>query len=766
MIPIVLGVLIVVAGIIAVDSLRQRRRLRRRTVDILPLLSAKLASPTRSPVAMDVGVRVASSGPQAGPREASPEDLWSRLEEIVDPSTFRPRMADGSEWKLFRLRWGNDYAMVANPPRDVHFKLDPWEVELLPLMDGTRTVADITVERMGDGGALDAGATVALVQSLHEGGFLDPRPVDVASAVADRLDPASPARRKLRTFAKTLRLEWSGADGFVRRLYRGGLKYVFTPWVAALAVAIGIGGFVAFLSVQRSGRFGLDGESAALESVILITLSFVLTFAHELGHALVETHEGRHIGSAGFFIFFGSPAFFVDASDGLMMDRGKRILQSAMGPGTEFVLAGVASLVVFFFPDWGGAGLLYRFALLNLFVIFLNLIPLLELDGYWIFSDAIQVPDLRPRSLAFVQHDMWHKMRVWERFTPQEWGLAVYGILGVAFTIFSFYTAYFFWKEIFGGLVFSLWDGGTASRVLLIALALILFGPLIRGLLSLARTSWRRVRGLYRKVRFKLETGWRVEAAELIDELPAFDDLPAEILSDLAGRVALIAVRRGQPVFRQGDRANAFYVVRRGQIDIETEHPETGDTQALTVLRRGDSFGELGLLQATPRAATARATTDTELFVVDKGTFDRLLADTIDAPEFGLTLQSMAELRELPAFAHLSSEALSSLLEHGAWVNAAPGEAFVEQGDAGDAFYAIRSGHVDVLRDGEIVDTMDSGSYFGETALLTNEPRNATVAAHSPVRAFRLDRAGFEEVIAEAFRRGTLRPPSRRTPGH
>jgi CRP-like cAMP-binding protein/Zn-dependent protease len=765
-IPIVLAVLIVVAAIIAVDTVRQRRRLRRRDIDILPLLASRLASTAAPTVRVDPGAAIVAHATRTQTPPSTAVDVWNDLEEIVDPSTFRPMMASGSEWKLFRLRWGNDYAMVANPPRDVHFKLDPWEVELLPLMDGTRTVADIIVERMDDGAGLDAGAVVALVQSLHEGGFLDPRPVDVAAAVTDRLDPASPARRTLRMFAKTLRLEWTGADRFVKALYRGGLKYVFTPPVVVLSIAVGVGGFAAFLSVQRSGRFSLDQGSAALESVILITLSFVLTFAHELGHALVETREGRHIGSAGFFIFFGSPAFFVDASDGLMMDRGKRILQSAMGPGTEFVLAGVASLVVFFFPDWAGSGLLYRFALLNLFVIFLNLIPLLELDGYWIFSDLIQVPDLRPRSLAFVQHDMWHKLRIRERFSPQEWGLAVYGILGVAFTIFSFYTAYFFWKEIFGGLVFSLWDGGTASRVLLIALALILFGPLIRGLLSLARTTWRRMRAFYRSVRFKLETGWRVEAAELIDALPAFDDLPDEILSDLAGRVRLLAVRRGQPVFRQGDRAEAFYVVRRGQLDIETEHPETGDTQVLTILHRGDAFGELGLLQATPRSATARATTETELFVIDKGTFDRLLADAIEAPEFELTLQSMAELRELPAFANLRSDALGSLLEHGAWISAAPGEAFVEQGDEGDAFYAIRSGRADVVRDGEPIATIGSGDHFGETALLTDEPRNATVRAHTPVRAFRLDQEGFENVIADAFRRGTLRAASDRTWEH
>ena len=161
-------------------------------------------------------------------------------------------------------------------------------------------------------------------------------------------------------------------------------------------------------------------------------------------------------------IYFGSPPFFVDASDGLMMERGQRILQSAAGPLFELVLAGMAAIWIYLFPDSSVSPFLYRFALLNLFVIFLNLVPLLELDGYWIFSDLIQVPDLRPRSLAFIEHDMWHKLRTRDRWTPQEWGLGLYGLAGVLFTVVTLFTAFFFWQETFGGMVSSLWNGGTS----------------------------------------------------------------------------------------------------------------------------------------------------------------------------------------------------------------------------------------------------------------------------------------------------------------
>ncbi len=732
----------------------------RRRVRIDAVLSDRLS--TAPPRDIDVweAVRVAIRVP---PKEG---ELWSILDERTDPARFRPKLADDVEIKRFPLRWGNDYAMAANPRAMLFFRLEPWEVDLLELMDGSRTVAEIVVDRMEEEGDLDAGAATGLVMALQSGGFLDPHPPDVEGSLKDHLDPASTARRKLRTFAKTLSIDWSGADHLVKWWYRNLLRWCFTRVGASVAGLAAIGGFVAFIAVERSGRFGLGDSSAPAESLILLGLSFVLTFAHELGHAVVLTHYDRRVKSAGFMIYFGSPAFFVEASDGLMLDRGKRIVQSFAGPFAELVLAGLASVYLLVFPESSVSGVLFKFALLNYFVIFLNLIPLLELDGYWILSDLIQVPDLRPRSLAFIQRDLWHKLRTRERLTPQELGLGLYGVIGIAFTIVSLYWAYFFWQEIFGGLISALWNGGTVSRLLLVLLGLFLAGPALRGAISLGRVIGRRIRAVWRRIRFRTESRWRVEAGGLIDELPAFDDLPVEVLNDLAGRVSLRSVRSLQPVFRQGERPTGFYVVRSGRVGIEEEDPETGDTQVLRVMSRGDSFGELGLLEAAPRSATARAIDESELFEIDKGTFDRLLADSIHAPKFAPTMQTLMELRELPVFSGLGSAPLSELLAHGGWITAPPGQELITQGEEADAFYAIRSGQVDVSRDGDHVATLGPGSYFGEIALLRSSPRTATIVARTPLRAFRLDREGFDRVIADAFRRGTLKTAAGRTWQH
>ncbi len=77
----------------------------------------------------------------------------------------------------------------------------------------------------------------------------------------------------------------------------------------------------------------------------------------------------------------------------------------------------------------------------------------------------------------------------------------------------------------------------------------------------------------------------------------------------------------------------------------------------------------------------------------------------------------------------------------------------IRQGEPGDAFYVVGSGQVRVERDGRPVATLGRGDHFGELALLNDVPRNASVTTIAPTRAFRLDREGFEAVVAESLTR-------------
>ena len=290
-------------------------------------------------------------------------DLFEQILDRVDLSRFRPKLADDIEIKRFPLRWGNDYAMVANPRAMLYYRLEPWEADMLPLMDGTRTAGEIAVARLEEEGELDASGATELIQILEVGGFLEPVPVGspgrsrssprspddrptegphVPQDALDRMDRRRPIRPLVVPADPSPVLPARG-DGDRRGDRRGGARDV--PRDRALRT-LHVGLEVGSDRVPHPARPGLRADVLPR------------TRPRQHDHPLRSADK-----SAGFMIYFGSPSFFVEASDSLMLERRQRITESFSGPFAELILAGASTLVLALFPDAAFSALLYKFAL-------------------------------------------------------------------------------------------------------------------------------------------------------------------------------------------------------------------------------------------------------------------------------------------------------------------------------------------------------------------------------------------------------------------
>jgi putative ABC transport system ATP-binding protein len=78
----------------------------------------------------------------------------------------------------------------------------------------------------------------------------------------------------------------------------------------------------------------------------------------------------------------------------------------------------------------------------------------------------------------------------------------------------------------------------------------------------------------------------------------------------------------------------------------------------------------------------------------------------------------------------------------------APDEVIIRQGEMGDKFYLIRRGEVRVIKDGRPILVLGKGEFFGDRALVTGEPRNATVHAVGEVELYTVGRETFEKNLA------------------
>jgi CRP/FNR family cyclic AMP-dependent transcriptional regulator len=111
-----------------------------------------------------------------------------------------------------------------------------------------------------------------------------------------------------------------------------------------------------------------------------------------------------------------------------------------------------------------------------------------------------------------------------------------------------------------------------------------------------------------------------------LERVPLFRDLGPEELDALASVVAIRRYRRGEVIFRQDDPGDALHVVLAGRVRISSAS-ETGLEAILATLRPGEFFGSLALLDGAPRSATAAAVDPTEILVLPRQAFRRLVDD-------------------------------------------------------------------------------------------------------------------------------------------
>ena len=119
----------------------------------------------------------------------------------------------------------------------------------------------------------------------------------------------------------------------------------------------------------------------------------------------------------------------------------------------------------------------------------------------------------------------------------------------------------------------------------------------------------------------------------------------------------------------------------------------------------------------------------------------------------GLTLEYADVLAKVDLFSRLDRVTLAKLAAHLEPVPVEHGTDIVREGDPGDAFYVVVRGTLGVFMvtdhgDGEKrINTLRAGAQFGEIALLTDQPRTATVRAETKAEVLRLDRARFLELV-------------------
>lgn len=238
---------------------------------------------------------------------------------------------------------------------------------------------------------------------------------------------------------------------------------------------------------------------------------------------------------------------------------------------------------------------------------------------------------------------------------------------------------------------------------------------------------------------------------EVLSRVPLFAGVPEGNLAALAPGATLHRALSNTVMIRQGEFEETFFIILSGRVQVTAEEADA----PLGQMGPGEFFGELAALTGYPRAASVTTTEPSLLLEVTKEAFlalvDRSPAVKAQVDREYVERSLNNQLSRIPLFADLDTRALDELRSKAILRTLKKGELVFREGDPGDSFYLVRNGFGKVAhqKGGEefVLNYLKGGTYFGEMAIIGNEPRTASVMAVTRMEIVQFRREDFLEVL-------------------
>jgi len=244
----------------------------------------------------------------------------------------------------------------------------------------------------------------------------------------------------------------------------------------------------------------------------------------------------------------------------------------------------------------------------------------------------------------------------------------------------------------------------------------------------------------FEKVIVSKTKGEQKAILQVLQQCYVFETLDVSIMQDIVDVMKKAQCRADQSIITQHEKGDLFYVILEGQAQVIV------DGNTVFNYDKPSFFGELALMYNAPRAATVQSITPCSLFTLDLRSFRFLLSKTA---EDGL-LAKCSFLKKIPMFKDFPDMMVSQIATAMIQQSYPQGSFIITEGEAGEDLFILKDGTVKCTSSsaGDLV-TLSTGEYFGEMAIMLDEPRQANCIAESEVVCYVISRETFDQTIGQ-----------------
>jgi putative peptide zinc metalloprotease protein len=325
--------------------------------------------------------------------------------------------------------------------------------------------------------------------------------------------------------------------------------FLFTPGFVCVSLALILA--ATYVSVAHSREIG--GNLLQLftlsELPKFLLIGLIVGAIHELAHGLACEHFGGPVREIGFLLMFFQPCLYCDVSASWMLPKRQRLIVMLAGSYSTYLVWACATLAWRVLDPQAAPGrLCVSIILIAGLSLFVNFNPLIKLDGYYMLSDLLEMPNLRMRTLGYLRSRLEGRAPAVTR--KEHFTYLVFGAGAVVFSLSALGSIVW----VAGGYLISHFQlAGLTLVAALIAVPMTSkTKPDVLGLIaSFARAAWKKFRN---PVRFLALAGLMTGLGMIPWDLKissAFRILPARELTVAAqvdGQIVAIYVEEGSRV--------------------------------------------------------------------------------------------------------------------------------------------------------------------------------------------------------------------------